>query len=46
MPSNTTVTATRVNQSVVNKTTAYSYNGQGLLASVTNFDGTALASVS
>lgn len=46
LPSATTITKTRINQSSVNKVTSYTYNGTGLTASVTDFDGTAIATTS
>lgn len=46
VPSSTTITKTRLNQPSVSNTSTYSYNGSGMLASVTGFSGTALATTS
>ncbi len=43
LPSTTTLSKTRTGQSTVNKTTTYTYNSKGLVASVTDFSGTAIA---
>lgn len=45
LPANITVTKTRINQSAVTKTSAYTYYSNGIIYTATDFSGTPLAAI-